>query len=74
MQESQAQAKGRGAMRPLFMLIGIAALAFGLLFIGQGSGYIPWPASSFMIGQTAWVYYGAAIAFVGAVFVIVSRR
>ena len=61
-------------MKPLLMLIGIAALAAGLLFMGQGSGYIPWPATSFMIGQTAWIYYGAAIALVGAALIAVSRR
>ena len=47
-------------MKPALTLIGIIALAMGLLWMGQGSGYIPWPASSFMINQTRWIYYGAA--------------
>jgi hypothetical protein len=34
----------------------------GLVFVAQGSGYFPHPAESFMINQTRWVYYGAAIA------------
>jgi hypothetical protein len=49
-------------------------LASGLLFMGQGSGLIPWPAESFMISQTRWVYYGGVIAIVGLVLAILGRR
>ena len=49
-------------MKALLLLVGVLALAFGLLFAGQGLGYVRWPAESFMIGRTNWVYYGAAIA------------
>ncbi len=42
--------------------------------MGQGSGYFPYPASSFMISQTRWIYYGAAIAVVGLIVLIVARR
>jgi hypothetical protein len=61
-------------MKTLLLLIGIIALLAGLLFVGQGSGYIPWPAESFMISQTKWIYYGAAIAAVGVLLIIVGRR
>jgi hypothetical protein len=57
----------------LLMLIGIVVLAAGLLFAGQGLGLIPWPASSFMVNETKWVYYGGGIALVGLVLIIVSR-
>ena len=56
------------------LLIGVILLAGGLLFVGQGWGLIRWPASSFMINATSWIYYGGAIAFVGLVLIIVSRR
>ena len=56
------------------LLIGAILLAAGLLFIGQGWGLIRWPARSFMIDDTKWIYYGAAIAAVGLVLIIVSRR
>ena len=42
--------------------------------MGQGSGYIPWPASSFMISQSQWIYYGGALAVVGVVLIIFARR
>ena len=61
-------------MRTALTFIGIAALAMGLLWMGQGSGYIPWPASSFMISQTEWIYYGGALAAVGIVLIIFARR
>jgi hypothetical protein len=61
-------------MRTLLTLIGIIALLAGLLFAGQGSGYIPWPAESFMISETRWVYYGAVIAAAGALLIIIARR
>ena len=61
-------------MKTTLTLIGIVALAMGLLWMGQGSGYIPWPASSFMISQTKWIYYGIALAVVGLVLIVFARR
>jgi len=60
-------------MKALLLLIGILALAAGLLFVGQGLGYIQWPADSFMINQIKWVRYGAAIAAFGVVLIILAR-
>jgi len=61
-------------MKTALTLIGIIALAMGLLWMGQGSGYIPWPASSFMISQSQWIYYGGATALVGLVILIIAQR
>jgi hypothetical protein len=61
-------------MKTALTLIGIIALAMGLLWMGQGSGYIPWPASSFMISQTKWIYYGGALAVVGIIQIVIARR
>jgi hypothetical protein len=62
------------SMKTLLLLIGIIVLAMGLLWMGQGSGYIPWPASSFMISQTKWIYYGGALAVVGVILIVIARR
>ena len=56
------------------VIIGLVLLAAGLLFVGQGLGMIRWPAESFMIDQTRWIYYGGAIAAVGLLLIIVARR
>jgi hypothetical protein len=59
--------------KALLLLIGLLVLAAGLLFVGQGSGWIQWPAESFMISQIRWIYYGAAIAAFGVVLIILAR-
>ncbi len=56
------------------VLIGVVLVAAGLLFVGQGSGYIEWPSSSFMIRQTEWIYYGGAIAAGGPVLIVLALR
>ncbi len=61
-------------MKTLLLTIGLVALAMGLLWIGQGLGYIKWPASSFMISQMKWTYYGAGLAVVGLIIILFSRR
>lgn len=47
----------------------IAALAIliGLIWIGQGTGVFPYPASSFMIAHIEWAYYGAVLIVVAGV-------
>jgi uncharacterized membrane protein len=55
-------------------IIGILALAMGLLWIGQGMGWIHWPASSFMLDQSIWSLWGAILAAVGAAILFWARR
>jgi hypothetical protein len=61
-------------MKTLLTFIGSALLAMGVLWSCQGAGIIRWPAESFMISQSQWVYYGGITALVGLVIVIVARR
>ena len=61
-------------MKNLLMIFGIAAIAIGLLWIGQGLGYVNWPASSFMIDQTPWALRGAALAVAGLAVILYARR
>jgi len=65
--------KGSKMNTPL-LLVGLIVCAAGILFAGQGLGYINWPASSFMISQMKWVYYGGGIAVVGILLVIIALR
>jgi len=60
-------------MQALLTLVGMILLIMGLVFVGQGSGYFPYPASSFMIGQHRWLYYGAGIAVLGLILIVVAR-
>jgi hypothetical protein len=61
-------------MQTLLTIIGVILLIAGVVFMGQGSGYFPYPASSFMISQSRWIYYGAGIAVVGLIILIIARR
>jgi hypothetical protein len=61
-------------MKTLLLVIGVIAILLGLLWIGQGTGYVMWPRSSFMLQQTQWAYYGCALAVVGLIVVLWSRR
>jgi uncharacterized membrane protein len=61
-------------MRRLLLVVGLLALAIGLLWIGQGTGVIDWPASSFMIKQIQWAGYGAALGAVGLILIWQSQR
>ncbi|MEH6950362.1 hypothetical protein V4R08_03285 [Nitrobacter sp. NHB1] len=61
-------------MKPALVVFGILALLIGLLWIGQGTGYVNWPQSSFMIRQVQWAWYGAGLAAIGALLIGLSRR
>jgi hypothetical protein len=61
-------------MRKLLVTLGFFALAIGLLWIGQGTGAIAWPASSFMIGSLQWAEYGAILSAIGLILIWQGRR
>ncbi|MEO7504998.1 MAG: hypothetical protein ABIT69_07440 [Sphingomicrobium sp.] len=61
-------------MKTALLIAGIAAILMGLLWLGQGLGYIHWPASSFMLDQRPWALRGVILALVGLVLVALSRR
>lgn len=52
-------------MAKLLKVFGIAAIVMGALWIGQGTGLILWPASSFMLAQSQWAYIGAGLMVLG---------
>jgi uncharacterized membrane protein len=61
-------------MRTLLLIAGLLVLAIGLLWIGQGTGMITWPQTSFMIRQIQWAGYGAALAAPGLILIWQSKR
>ena len=61
-------------MHALLTIVGIILLLSGLVFMGQGSRYFPYPAESFMVGAPQWIYYGAGIAVAGLVLLVVAWR
>ena len=63
-----------GGLRQLALLGGIVAVLLGLLWAGQGSGTIDWPATSPMIDQSQWIIYGALMAIAGLGLIWWARR
>jgi hypothetical protein len=61
-------------MRKLLLVLGLIALVIGLLWIGQGTGVVKWPATSFMINQIQWAGYGVALAALGLILIWQSKR
>ena len=65
--------RGKSMARSL-SIVGFLALAIGLLWIGQGTGAIAWPASSFMVGSLQWAEYGAVLGAVGLILIWQGNR
>ena len=61
-------------MRTALLIVGLLALVMGLLWIGQGTGAIKWPQTSFMIHQIQWAGYGACVAALGLIFIWQAQR
>jgi len=61
-------------LKTILLVAGCLALLTGLVWIGQGTGYFPYPRSSFMISQVPWAYRGAGLAVAGLVVIVISRK
>jgi hypothetical protein len=61
-------------LRIVLLIIGSLMVLLGLIWIGQGSGYFLYPAESFMINQTPWIYWGLLLAVLGLIVIVLSRR
>ena len=61
-------------IRVLMLIIGVLALLMGLLWIGQGTGLVRWPASSFMIDVSAWALRGCVLAIGGVLMIVFGSR
>jgi hypothetical protein len=61
-------------VRVPLLVFGANAILIGLVWVGQGTGYFPYPSSSFMIDQMPWAYCGIVLAVIGLIAVAVSRR
>jgi hypothetical protein len=53
------------------LVAGAIAVLVGLVWIGQGLGYVP---GSFMTGEPFWAIAGAVLVAVGAVIIVLDRR
>jgi hypothetical protein len=61
-------------MRIALLAVGVLVALIGLIWVGQGTGYFPYPSSSFMINQMPWAYGGVALVVIGLIAVVMARR
>ena len=61
-------------LRIIAFILGLLAAAMGLLWVGQGTGVVLWPADSFMLADRAWAFRGALLAAVGLIVIWLTRR
>jgi hypothetical protein len=61
-------------MRRGLLIIGIIAALTGIVWIGQGTGYFPYPEKSFMVRATPWAWYGTGVLIAGLIAILFSRR
>ena len=60
-------------LRWVLRVIAVLAILMGLLWIGQGTGVIMWPSSSFMLAQPKWAVNGSILAGVGVIVLLLLR-
>lgn len=61
-------------LKILGLVVGLLAVAMGVLWMGQGVGLILWPAESFMLNQRTWAFNGALLAGAGLLIGWLSWR
>jgi MYXO-CTERM domain-containing protein len=62
------------ALRLILKIIAVLAVVLGVIWMAQGTGLFPYPASSFMINQSPWILNGALLALAGLAGLYVLRR
>ena len=60
--------------RIVLLILGSLMVLLGLVWMGQGSGLFPYPAESFMINQTPWIYWGLILTVAGLAVILMSRK
>jgi hypothetical protein len=62
------------AVKIVLLAVGCLMLLMGLLWIGQGTGYFPYPRASLMVSQLPWAYRGAGLMLAGGAIIVISRK
>ena len=61
-------------MKTVLSVIGALIAVAGLIWAAQGAGWFPYPASSFMIDNSRWIYIGLGTAAVGVIVIVLASR
>ena len=61
-------------MKTGLLIVGVALFVYGLHWIGQGTGWLPWPAGTIMDYNMAFTWYGLSLCAVSGGMIWYSRR
>jgi hypothetical protein len=61
-------------IRIILAIMGVLMVLMGLLWIGQGTGLVMWPASSFMLKDMKWAFNGIMLVNFGLLQLYIVRR
>lgn len=61
-------------MKILLLIVGVLLFAYGLHWIGQGTGWLPWPAHTVMDYNKSFAWAGLGLTVIGTLLVWFSRR
>jgi hypothetical protein len=61
-------------MKTAMTIFGALIVVAGLIWAAQGAGWFPYPASSFMVDNSRWIYIGLATALGGVAMIVLASR
>ncbi len=61
-------------MKIALLVVGVLLLAYGLHWIGQGTGWLPWPAHTLMDNNMAFTWYGLGLSAAALALIAYARR
>jgi len=61
-------------MKATLLTIGVLMLLYGLHWIGQGTGWLPWPAHTLMDYNRAFIWYGLGLCAASVALIFYSLR
>jgi uncharacterized membrane protein len=63
-----------GDMKTALLIVGMVLFVFGLHWIGQGTGWLPWPANTVMDYNMAFTWYGLVLTGIAVAVIWYARR
>jgi len=60
-------------MKAVAIIVGMVLFVLGMDWVGQGTGYFPFPRTD-IVNDIQWAYYGAAVALLGFAVIWLSDK
>jgi hypothetical protein len=61
-------------VKTALLVLGVLVLLYGIHWIGQGTGWLPWPANTVMDYNMAFTWYGLLLVAASVPMIWLSRR